>query len=295
MRTSALQIILILFVGAFTGTAGVRGQETTPAGDPDHEVTGDSTVVEVVLADGSTLTGRILGEEDGIIQLELLTGDVIQLRRARLQDIRTFEGRVVRGKVWRPDPNATRLFFAPTGRSLGQGQGYLSVYEVIMPFLAVGVTDRVALSGGTPLVFSADSERVFWFAPKLQVLRGSRFSAAIGALHFLSTAAGSEGVGVAYGVATFGTRDDALTVGAGYGYSGSDFAAEPVLMVGGEARGSRSVKLISENYLLPSGTLLLSGGFRFFGERLTADLGLVMPTDGTDAAVFPLVNFVYNW
>lgn len=38
------------------------------------------------------------------------------------------------------------------------------------------------------------------------------------------------------------------------------------------------------------------GGFRLFGERLSADLALMVPvgTDGETFA-FPLVNFVWNW
>ena len=47
MRTSALHISLLLLVGAFTGpvTGGIRGQEPAPAGDPDHEVVGDSMLM----------------------------------------------------------------------------------------------------------------------------------------------------------------------------------------------------------------------------------------------------------
>jgi len=70
----------------------------------------------------------------------------------------------------------------------------------------------------------------------------------------------------------------------------------PVAMIGGEARVSKSIKLISENYVLPGGEMLLSVGPRFIGEHLTADLGVVVPlSSGGGIFGFPLVNFVWNW
>lgn len=267
------------------------GAPTTPATRPAGQ---DTATVEVVLADGSVLYGHVLQQDSTTLRLELLSGDVIELRRSRLRDIRPLTGRVVEGEIWRADPNATRLFFAPTGRSLASGHGYISVYELVIPFLAVGVSDRFTVSGGTPLVFGGEGDRIFWLAPKLQVVRRDRLAAAIGALHFFST--GGEGsAGIAYGVGTFGGADNAVTVGLGYGYAEGDLSDQPVIMVGGEARGSRTMKLITENYFVPGEGALVSGGFRFFGERLTADLGLVVPTGTDETVAFPLVNFVYNW
>lgn len=254
----------------------------------------DSGVVEVLLPDGSVLAGRIVGDTTEIIRLQLLSGDVIELRRGSLREVRPLVGRVVNGRVWRRDPNATRLFFAPTGRSLSSGQGYISVYELVVPFLALGVTDRVTLAAGTPLVFGGGGERVFWIAPKLQVARTDRLAASVGVLHFFSTS-DVGGLGIAYGVATVGTGDDALTAGVGYGYAEGELSRQPVLMLGGEVRSGRSIKLITENYVLPGEGALLSGGIRFFGERLTADLGLAVPTGGDEVIALPLVDFVYNW
>ncbi|MDX1675137.1 MAG: hypothetical protein R3314_10120, partial [Longimicrobiales bacterium] len=222
-------------------------------------------------------------------------------------------GRVVSGTVWHEDPNATRLFFAPTARSLPAGRGYVSVYELFMPFVAVGVHDRITLAAGTPLVFSSqESERLLWFAPKVQLFRHQNAAAAVGVLHFWL--AGHQSYcrpedpycqddpahnGVAYGVLTLGSEDEAVTLGGGAAYSGFALAEDPlVFMAGGEVRTSKGLKLITENYLFPGGSFfILSGGLRFFGEKLTADLGLFAPLwQGMDTFVaLPLVNFVYNW
>jgi hypothetical protein len=299
MRTSLrhphVVTVALAAAAVLLGVGAAYAQEPESTGTTGSATAApDSATVEVTLADGSVVFGQLLSQDAESVRLRLLSGDVIELRRDRLQGIRPLGGRIVDGKVWRPDPNATRLFFAPTGRSLGQGRGYFSVYELVVPFLAVGVTDRFSVAGGTPLVFGEEAERIFWLAPKLQVVRQGRVSAAVGALHFMS-AGDSEGVGIAYGVATLGTADNAVTTGAGYGYAGGDFADRPVVMLGGEARASRSVKFITENYVLPGEGALVSGGIRFFGERLTADVGLVVPTAADETFAFPLVNFVYNW
>ena len=91
------------------------------------------------------------------------------------------------------------------------------------------------------------------------------------------------------------TRCALVPAGIGYGYASSEFADQPVLMAGGEARLSRGVKLLSENWIFPQDGVVVSAGPRFFGEHLTADLGLAMPLFGNDVFVFPLVNFVYNF
>jgi hypothetical protein len=165
------------------------------------------------------------------------------------------------------------------------------MYEFIMPFVQVGVTDRFSIGGGTPLVFAFDNEsqRPFWITPKLQVFDNERSQLSVGVFHVLD--GGADG-GIAYGVGTFGRQDASFTIGVGLAYAGSDERAG-VLMVGGERQVSRSVKLITENYIWKGGEGIASGGIRFFGDKLSADLGLAIPL-GTDFVfVFPVVNFVY--
>jgi len=82
-----------------------------------------------------------------------------------------------------------------------------------------------------------------------------------------------------------------VTAGAGIAYSGDDQGA--LFMVGGERRVSRALKLISENYITKSGNGIVSGGLRFMGERLSADLALAVPVGLGTIVAFPVINFVY--
>jgi hypothetical protein len=82
-----------------------------------------------------------------------------------------------------------------------------------------------------------------------------------------------------------------MTVGAGMAYAGD--ARGGLVMVGGEGRVRSNIKMITENYLWKNGNGILSGGIRFLGERLSADLALAFPLGADRLYAAPVVNFVY--
>jgi hypothetical protein len=189
------------------------------------------------------------------------------------------------------DVNTTRLFFGPTARSLPKGQVYLGVYEFLMPFVQVGVTDRFSIGGGTPLVIGfEDFERPFWVTPKLQILDTGRTQVAAGVFHAFDSH--SSGGGIAYGVVTRGDDNASFTGGAGMAYA-VDGGRAGVVMIGGEARVNRNIKVMTENYVWQGGDGVLTGGVRFLGDHLSADVGLAFPIGAGALFAFPVVNFVY--
>lgn len=188
------------------------------------------------------------------------------------------------------DPNPTRLFFGPTARPLARGAVYLGVYEVVIPFVQVGVTDRISVGGGTPLVFGGGGQRPFWFTPKVTVVARERTQASVGVMHIANVDGDSLGIG--YGVVTVGTRDSAITIGGGLAYSRYGDTSPPIVMVGGEHRVHRNVKLVSENYVTDGGGIA-SAGVRFMSGKLSADLALAAPIGVDEVVVFPMVNVVW--
>jgi hypothetical protein len=249
---------------------------------------------ELRLRDGSVMFGTVERMEPEEIVFRTVGGVDVRVPRTDIVSLRKTRGEVVDGAFYPRDPNATRLLFAPTGRSLARGEGYVGVYEIFMPFVQVGLTDRISVGGGTPLIFGIDEgDRPFWLTPKVQIVRRPRLQAAAGILHI--TVPGEGSTGIAYGVVTSGGADVAVTVGAGVGYVRSDGEsnATAIFMLGGERRVHRGLKLVTENYIWQGGDGIISGAIRFYGERLSADLGLFMPL-GVDAfVVAPIVNFVY--
>lgn len=200
-----------------------------------------------------------------------------------------------KNEYWYDDPNRTRLFFAPTGRSLKAGSGYFSVYEVFFPFIAIGISDWLTLSGGMTLLPGAD-QQLLYFSPKVTPIQFSDFDASLGLLYI--AVPNKDAAGITYGTVSYGDETAALTVGLGYGFSGSDFGKKPILVFGGETRVSKSIKFISENWIIPNSEFsLLSLGIRFFGESLASDFALIYPTnnDGDGFPFMPWIGLVYNF
>jgi hypothetical protein len=259
------------------------------------------TLWEVRLADGTTVIGVVVEATAERVTLETPAGTRVTVARTQIRSARVAEGRVVDGAYWFEDPNQTRLLLiSPTGRSLGRGEGYVSGFWVVFPFVAYGVTDNFTIAGGTP-IFPGAIGRLIYLAPKLRVLSQPGLDVSVGAISFFLTEEASSGTaGIGYVVGTYGNSDRSITAGAGWAYAigeGESWASNrPAIMFGGDTRVARTVKLVTENFFVPgeSGTLL-SGGVRFFGERIAVDFGVLGFVGDGEFNWAPAGNFVYNF
>ena len=283
---SVLVIAASALAVAFLSPASAHAQ--TP---PDIPAPSD-TVYEVRLGDGSVIFARVVELDPERVVFETVGGARLDVERIAIEAVRPASGQVVEGEFWAEDPGGTRLFFTSTGRSLRAGESYIGTYVVVLPFAAVGITDRFTIVGGAPILFG--ELEPFYLGPKLQIVRQPEAQASIGTLAFFFD---DEVVGVAYGVATFGNTDDALSAGIGYFYSGDEVLNEPAFMLGGETRISRRIKLITENYVLPDAVgVVLSGGVRIIGDRFNTEVGAMGAiADGDGGCCVPLINFSYSF
>ena len=284
-----LGLLVLLLIGA---PQGLSGQISTPPPVTD-------AVQRVVLMDGTTFLARVVVSADGRVVFETPGGDRIEVTLDRIRSLSVAAGTQVGDEFWSEDPNRTRLLvLAPTGRTLDKGEGYVSSFWVFLPFVSYGLTDRITISGGTPLIPEVVG-RVIYLAPKVGVYRRPGLDLALGSLAFFSTEEVNEGsVGLLYGVGTFGGPDKSISTGAGWAFAiggrESWVGDEPVILLGGEYRVRRNVKLITENYVVPGGDAIVSGGVRLFGERLSVDFGIAAITE-TGFNWLPVLNFVYNF
>jgi hypothetical protein len=275
---------LMAFVVLLSASGGVEaGQER-------------SGTQEVRLRDGSVLFGTVeISGEDHIV-FRTVGGAEIKVSRDAIVSIEPARGDVIAGEFQRADPNTTRLLFAPTGRALQRGDGYFGFYYFMMPFVQVGLTDRISIGGGTPLMFGFDEgQRPFWVTPKVQLVNRQRVQAAAGVMHIAAPDVGS--LGIAYGVVTAGKPDESVTVGIGTGYRRfeGDNAATAIVMVGGQRRLRSGIKWVTENYLWTGAEGIVSSGIRFYGERLSADVALFAPIGMDEFIVLPFVNVVWTF
>jgi len=188
-------------------------------------------------------------------------------------------------------PFGTRLFYGPTARTLPAGSAYVGVYELILPFVQIGVTDRISIGGGTPLWFGfEEGTRPFYITPKIQIANTGRTQVAVGAMHaFVS---GFDGGGVAYGVVTTGDADKSITASTGVYYAGGAVRGV-IVSVGGERRITNRIRFITENAISQAGFGMISGGTRFMGRHWSADAALWTPLGVGLVRPFLLANFAY--
>ena len=253
--------IAVLISCVLVGARTVDAQGAAPAGDAP------ASLYELVLRDGSRLIGRIADQDLTEVVFVTVAGVTITAPRPEIESLREVTGRVTEGQFLPEDPNVTRLFFWPTGRSLRKGQTYLGVYEFLMPFVQVGVSDRFSIGGGTPLMFGLDGDewdRPFWITPKLQVLNRARTQLSIGTFHVFDTNGNNGGVGY-----VVGTHGDPAHRHGGWRHRLRNWRRPigDIVMVGGERQVRRNLMLITENYVGRAATGLASAVVRFFGDR----------------------------
>lgn len=258
----------------------------------------DTSLVVITLQNGNYFTGHIEKQDSTFYTFRTTDGIQMKIPADQVVTLRKKISKAT-GKLYAfDDPNDTRLLFAPTSRTLKQGKGYIADHWVFFPFVAVGALDQLVMAGGITLMPGAETQ-LFYLAPKVGLFQNETFGLASGIIYMNTLRFDFDGVGIAYAVSTIGDSDLAGTIGLGWAFSGEDITNKPILLMGGEARVSQSIKLISENWFIPDSEVsLISLGVRFFGSRLAADLALVYPLganmDG-GFPFFPWLSFAYNF
>lgn len=295
----ALCLVAALVVAV--GIGDLQAQQPTGTPKPVQIRVADSTQVQVIrLRDGSSIVGRVTEIGADTVRFAATSGtlaiaraDIVELREVAKESMR-------RGEVWPPNPNATRLLFAPTGRMLAKGEGYFNDTYLFLLSVHGGLTSRFTLGGGLSVLPLDDfTDNALFIMPKIGVVSTPKFNLAVGALAGVVGAAFDDGddenasFGVLYAVGTAGSSDASVSFGTGLAYAGGEFADRPVAMLGAETRLSRRIAFVTENYLIPNEDVnsVISYGLRFFGEKLSADLAFWIAPGETDIP-FPGIPYV---
>ena len=285
--SSALTALVLAAGTAATTPSDGRAQDPVAR---DTAAVDSSRMYIMRTRDGSLFVGQLIrATVDSVFFVS--AGGPITVARHRVIELREVgKGSMRQGVYWAPNPNDTRLFFAPTGRMLAKGEGYFSDTWVFLLLFAGGLTDRITLGGGFSIFPTGDfSQNVFYVTPKIGLIQQRNFNLAAGALIGVAGIADVDAGpgGVVYTVATWGSPDASITFGGGYVFAGSDFVDEPLLVLGGERRISRRISLATENYLVPGeGAGIISYGLRLFSERMSVDFAFGNPFGVEDVETF---------
>ena len=274
-------------------------QVAMPLGAKDTD-TRVARLVSIALTDGTELEGTIIQETETHVLIETLAGLEIKIPRASIVAMRKARTRA----FFRHDPNYTRLMFAPTGRPLRRGDGYFYNHYIFFPGITYGLTEHFSLSGGVS-VFPAVglNDQILSVASKFGLYASDDVSLSAGMLYM--RAIGGDG-GIAFVVGTKGSPDKSFTCGIGLGYIAEegedvDFAEHPVLLIGGNIRLSKSMALVSENWIITGGEVELDQqplglALRFFGPKIAVDAGVIIVGEVLEEGFpIPWLSFVYNF
>lgn len=288
--------LLMLIAGVLPGTSAQAQRVAL-----DSVTVGDTALLHAVrIRDGSLLVGRIIALASDSVRMELRGGGALVLPRTAIVSVDQFgQERFREGEYWFENPHASRLLVSSTAFPLAAGTGYYANSWLLFHTFAAGLTDRFSIGGGFSYIPGIDlGDNLFYLLPKLTVIDEPRAKFALGGLLGILPLGGdnTHSIGFLYGVGSFGTADSHLSLGLGWGYAEGDFADRPLIMVGGQARGSRRVAFISENLFVPTDDTFegaFSAGLRFLGEGVSVDLALVRPTDGD--VVLPWLGFAFRF
>lgn len=294
----AILIALILTLSAF----GDVSKEDLVIPEADN-------IQIITLNDGSKLVGRITKVVHNEIKFQTDLGEM-SIAIAKIIEIKEVDDQSFRdGKYWFPNPNRTRLYFAPTGRMLKKGEGYISDIYIFFPGFAYGLTDNITIGGGMSIFPGLSlSDQLYYFTPKVGFQTHSNLELAVSALilripnytsdiGFSKLENDSYLIGALNFVGTIGSEDKSLTIGLGYGFAGGELANKPTVTIGGEFRFARRLSFVSENWVLPGVDVpIITYGIRFFGETISVDLAFLNILD--KEAIFPgipYLDFVWNF
>lgn len=199
-----------------------------------------------------------------------------QIRRADLQGSAVGVGKAGYFDIG----NGNRLFFAPTGRGLRKGEATLQDIDLYLLGLNYGISDNLSL-GGYITVFPGVSlsNQFLLLTPKLSFPISEKLHVGAGVLYLriptFDVLDRAYGAGLLYGAATYGSADDNVTGGLGYGFFEGEIGTTPILQIGGQKRVSRRTSLISENYIIADSRAGMGGlyGIKINWRRTSLGLG----------------------
>ena len=245
----------------------------------------------VVLINGDVYVGTVADESaDPIV---VTTTDGIERRFPRSQV--DFVGPLINGRFFRTDPVQTRLFVAPTARTLGGGE-FRGDLTYFYPSITAGVSDNVDLLATGFLSFGTGDGDSGLITPliglKARIYKSESVQVAVGtsAIFLLGGDDGAAGA-LPYAVATFGDETRAFSVGVGglVGAVGGELDVANGLLygLGGETQVNNGVKLFIEALgIVGTGDsndfdtgLLVLPGVRFFGDKFAFDVIGFVATD----------------
>jgi len=257
----------------------------------------DSTFIRIETKDGNEYLGQIVYQDSNQITLKTTNIGEISIQKIDIKSQEVIETPIFKeGKLWFSNPQSSRYFWSPNGFGLKQGQGYYQNIWVFWNQFSYGLTDNFSIGAGIiPLFLFGGGPTPVFLTPKISIpIEKDKINLGAGALIGTVLGESETGFGILYGLSTFGSRDNNVTVGLGYGYTGGEWANSPLININGMFRISQRSYFLTENYIISSGgenlVMLMLGG-RWIIKSAALDYGFVIPA-GSDIGAFVAIPWL---
>lgn len=243
----------------------------------------DTTLHRIETSDGNEFIGEIISEDTLQIQLSTQNFGILTIQKKNIKLIELIDSRQIRdNKIWFSNPQSTRYFWSPNGYGLKEGEGYYHNIWVLWNQFAYGISDNFSIGGGIiPLFLFGGAPTPLFITPKFSIpVEKDKFNLGVGALLGTILGESESSFGIVYGISTFGTTDNNVSFGMGYGFTGDGWATSPMVNINGMFRLSDRWYLLTENYYLNTGGEgfgILTMGGRWMIKKAALDFGLVIP------------------
>jgi len=278
------KLLPFLAAGLLLLTGAPALAQTTPPGAPgaaaEEYLLG--RIYRVSTTQGTSFTGTLVS-----LSLTALEFDTQELGHVRLERTQVQRAELVAPPKTGLKPghfdigNGNRLFFAPTARGLRKGENSLQTINLFLVGANFGITDNFSFGGYVSAIPGIGLGNQFiMLTPKVSFPISEKMHVGAGALYlripdFDGALNESYGAGILYGAATYGSADDNVTAGLGYGFFEGEIGSTPILQLGGQKRISRRISLVSENYIILDSRAGMGGlyGVKINWRRTNLGLG----------------------
>ena len=255
-------------------------------------------MVSIETTDGNEFLGEIVKENDELIVLKTKDFGEISIFKNKIKSKVNVESQQIKeGKLWFGNPQSTRYFWAPNGYGLKKGEGYYQNIWVLWNQVSYGITDNFSVGGGIiPLFLFAGSPTPVFATAKFSIpVVKNKVNLAGGAIVGAVLGEYETGFGLLYGLSTFGTPDNNVSLGLGYGFSGEDgWASSPTINLSGMFRLGSRAYFLTENYFFSfedDPFFITSVGGRWIIKKAALDFGLFLPLNAGEFIAFPWLGF----
>jgi|TARA_B110000858_G_C17783013_1_gene465749 hypothetical protein len=244
-------------------------------------------MVIIKMKNGDDYKGVLLKQGDGRILLKTVNGEMNLIA----SNIHSLENYDYVGKFEFANPHDTRYFFGPTGIPIKKGKGYYQNILVTTNFVNYGVTKNISIGGGFEFISTVLGSPIWFFTPKVGFDLSENIHVGGG---FIMAGFADEGTAtLGYGVFTLGQSETNLSIGAGYGLIDQELSDYPVIMISGTHRISKSIALLSENYVIPDSFYFGIHGIRILSKKNSFDVGaIIIPEIASVIPALPYVGYV---